>query len=69
MRRRGAWRALILFGGDDIEPINDLGVMAMGSDEAGDNVPTLAGALAATHTQHRELADQITEGDCAVAGH
>ena len=35
----------------------------------GEAITAIAPALAATHAQHVELADEVTEDDCAVAGH
>ena len=38
-------------------------------DEAVQPITTVAPALLATHAQEVELADEIAEDDCAVAGH
>jgi hypothetical protein len=38
-------------------------------DELGKAVAAVTPALVASYAQHIELADQVTEDDCAVAGH
>jgi hypothetical protein len=57
------------FGGQFIQPINDLGIAATSLDETIETVTTVAPALAATDAQNIKPADKITEYDCAVAGH
>ena len=52
-----------------IEPINELGIAATLLDETARAVTTIAPALVAGDAQHIELADEIAEYDCAVAGH
>ena len=37
--------------------------------QAGQDVSALTRTLGATHPQHRQLADEVTEDDCAIAGH
>src|SRR5262249_40537168 len=56
-------------GGDDVDPVDDFGVSAMGSDEALDDVVTFACALGARHLQHLQLDFDVTEDNCAIAGH
>ena len=64
--------ALIFFraaGGDLTQPVNELGVTATIIDQALHLIATVAAALGTGHAQAIELAEQITEYDCAVAGH
>jgi hypothetical protein len=56
-------------GSQLIEPIDELGVAATLTNEAGQDIVAIAPALLTTHAQHIELADEIAEDDCAVAGH
>jgi hypothetical protein len=51
-----------------IQPIDDLAVAAMVIDQALHRIATETPALVARHATIIELADQITEEDCAVAG-
>jgi hypothetical protein len=55
--------------GQFIEPIDDLAITATLIDEAGEAVAAIAPALLTTHAQQIELANEIAEDDCAVAGH
>jgi len=55
--------------GNLIEPINHFGIAATIIDQAGQAIAASAAALLTGHPQHVELADQITEDDCAVAGY
>jgi hypothetical protein len=64
-----AGNLLRAFGGKPIEPINHFSIAATRIDEAGEAIATVAPALLTTHAQHIELADKISEDDCAVAGH
>ena len=57
------------FGCQFIEPIDELGVAATLLDESIQPITAIAPALGAGHAQHIELADEIAEYDCAVAGH
>ena len=52
-----------------IEPINELGIAATLLNETVQAITTIAPALLTGHAQHIELADEIAEYDCAVAGH
>ena len=52
-----------------IEPINELGVAATLLNQTVQPITTIAPTLVAAHAQHIELADEIAECDCAVAGH
>jgi hypothetical protein len=63
-----AGNLLRAFGGQFIEPIDDLGAPAPLIDETGQTIAAVSPTLAASHAQHIELADEITEDDCAVAG-
>jgi hypothetical protein len=56
-------------GGNDVDPIDDLGVVAMRSDKARQDVQTLTGALGASHPYDRQLADKVTKDNCAIARH
>ena len=55
-------------GGNLIKPIGDLYLMATVFNYAIQPIATGAFTLAASHAQHIELADEITENDWAVAG-
>jgi hypothetical protein len=55
--------------GQFIEPIDDLAIAATPLDETIQPITAVASALLTTHAQHIELADEIAEDDCAVAGH
>jgi len=52
-----------------IEPIDELGIAATLINETFQAVTTIAPARATTHAQCIELAEEIAECDCAVAGH
>ena len=56
-------------GGDFTEPVDQLGIAATLLDQTIKTITTRARALLTVDVQHIELADQITEYDCAVAGH
>ena len=56
-------------GSDLIEPIDQLGIAAALRNETVQSITTIAPALLTTHAQDIELADEIAEDDCAVAGH
>jgi hypothetical protein len=62
-------RSLGAVTGNLIQPIDKLSVTASIIDEANDPVATRPATLVTSHAQHIELADKITEDDCAVAGH
>src|SRR5262249_12913335 len=62
-------RLLRAVGGDFVEPIDDLCVAATLFDQTLHLIATGAAALGAVDIKHIELADQIAEDDCAVAGH
>ena len=51
-----------------IEPINEHGVPATLLDETAQAVTTIAPTLFAGDAQHIELADEVAEDGCAVAG-
>jgi hypothetical protein len=51
------------------EPIDHLGITATLIDEASQTTTAVAPALVASDPYQIELADQIREDDCAVAGH
>jgi hypothetical protein len=51
-----------------IQPINDLAVAATIIDQALHLIATIAAAFLTGDAQHFELADEIAEDDCAVAG-
>jgi hypothetical protein len=59
----------LTLGGDLIEPIDKLRVTATTLDQMIYSVATGAATLGASHPQHIELAGEIAEYDCAVAGH
>ena len=52
-----------------IEPINELCITATLLDETVQLITAIAPALLTGYSQHIELADEIAEDDCAVAGH
>ena len=52
-----------------IEPIDELGIATTALDQAVQSVTDVPPALVASDPQQIELADQISEDDCAVAGH
>ena len=52
-----------------IEPIDELGIAATFLDEPREEVATISAAFGTVHAQHIELADEVAEDDCAVAGH
>ena len=66
---------LLLFGptiaatlvDETIQPITTIAAPFV--DEAGKPVAAIAFALVAVDAQHVEFADQVSEDDCAVAGH
>ncbi|MGC1950023.1 MAG: hypothetical protein WA679_21060 [Pseudolabrys sp.] len=62
---RNLLRAL---GGKFIDPIKELCITATLLDETAQAVTTIAPALVAGDAQHIELADEIAEVGCAVAG-
>ncbi|MGA7737819.1 MAG: hypothetical protein WCB22_20580, partial [Pseudolabrys sp.] len=64
-----AGNLLWAFGGQFIEPINELGIASTLLDETAQAVTTIAPALVAGDAQQIELADEIAEYGCAVAGH
>jgi hypothetical protein len=55
--------------GNVIEEIYDPAIVAMLIDEAAKPVVASSVALVASNSQHIEPADQVTEDDCASAGH
>jgi len=57
------------FGSQFIEPIDQLCTAATLVDETAKPITAVAPAFLASHAQHIELADEITEYDCAVARH
>jgi hypothetical protein len=56
-------------GSDLIQPINDLAVAAPVSNQALHLIATRATTLVARHLKVIELADKVTEYDCAVTWH
>ena len=52
-----------------VEPIDQLGIATTFFDETIHRITAVAPALFASNAQHIELADEIAEYDCAVAGH
>jgi len=56
-------------GCEFIQPIDDFAVAASLFDQALHLIATGAGAFGAMDIKHVELAGEITEDDCAVAGH
>jgi hypothetical protein len=56
-------------GGEFTEPIDNLGITATGFNQPIQAIAAGALALAASHAQYIELADEIAEYDGAVAGH
>ena len=63
---RGFFRTI---GRELIKPIDQLGITATLIDEAGEAIAAVTPALGTSNAKHIELADKITEYDCAVAGH
>jgi hypothetical protein len=56
-------------GGQFIQPVDDLAVTGAPFDQTGKPIIPSAVTLGARHPQAIELAEQIAEYDCAVAGH
>ena len=56
-------------GGDLAKPVDQLCLPATLLNQTIKTVATGATALLTVDVQHIELADEITENDCAVAGH
>jgi len=52
-----------------IQPIDDLAVAATISDQALHLIAARTTTLIARHPKVIELADEVAEDDCAVAGH
>ena len=63
---RNVFRAI---GSKLIEPIDHFGIPATLIDEAGQTIAAVTPALVTSNAQHIELADEISEYDCAFAGH
>jgi hypothetical protein len=56
-------------GGDFIEPIDQLGVASAFFNQMLHPIATSAAAFGTVDIQHVKFADEITEYDCAIAGH
>jgi hypothetical protein len=52
-----------------IQPIDKFAVTATLVDQLGQAITAIAPAFLTGHAQHIELANEIAEDDCAVAGH
>jgi hypothetical protein len=59
---------LCTVGDDFIEPIDQLGVAAAMFNQAVQSITAVASTLVASDPQKIELANQINEGNCTIAG-
>ena len=55
--------------GEGVQPIDYLAVAATFLNQAARVTATIAPAFVTAHARQIELADEIAEDDCAVAGH
>jgi hypothetical protein len=64
-----AGNLLRAFGCKFIQPINELGIAAAVTNETGEDIAAIPLTFLTRDTQHFELAGEIAEDGCAVAGH